>query len=91
MKPLDFEPTNEQVQSWVNEHAISGSTDSLPVFIARKAAWYAADIELKASVQLLTTIKLYGAATRFEIDRRPPPPKLVIQSGGYTYHLAPDQ
>lgn len=91
MKLLDFEPTDEQVQGWIHEHAISNSKEPLPTFIARKAAWHAADVELRASIHLLTTMKLYGAATHFETDRRPPPPKLVMHVGGYTYHLAPDQ
>ena len=91
MKLLDFEPTDELVQSWVNEHSISGSTDSLPVFIARKAAWHAADIEMEAWNRLLVGFKLLGASARFSAERRPPPPQPIIYKDGYVYNLAPNQ
>lgn len=89
--PRDFEPTDEQVQSWINEHAISGSKEELPVFIARKAAWHAADIEMAAWNRLLIGFKLLGASSRFSAERRPPPPQPVIERDGYVYNLAPGQ
>lgn len=91
MKLLDFEPSDEQVQNWINEHAISGSTDWLPVFIARKAAWHAADIEMEAWNRLLISLKLLGASSRFSAERRPPPPQPVIYRDGYVYNLASGQ
>ena len=91
MKRLDFEPTDNQVQEWVREHAHSDSTEPVTVFVARKAAWYAADIELAAWSKLMESYQLMHGASRFTNERRPPAPKAVIYQNGYAYHLAPGQ